>query len=899
MFAELWSDLRYRFRALFRRETLERELDDEVRFHLDRETEKLIAAGLSPSEARRRARLAFGGVDSAKEQSRDVRGTALIESVIQDVRYALRGLRARPAFTAGVVVTLALGIGANTAMFGVVDRLLFRAPPTMRDPGRVHRVYVSWTAHGTRGTQRSLEFARYLDLTRDTRALSGAAAFQTRSLAVGTGDDSREMPVTVASASFFRFFDARPVVGRFFDARDDSIPAGSPVVVLGHAFWQTRFGGRRDVIGRTLQVGNVACTIIGVAPVGFTGMADQGVPALYMPITAYAWSMRSHDYSRNYNWSWLEMIVRRAPGVSVAAANAELTDAFRRSWAPARAADPGWPALDVAQPRAELGPVQLARGPTAGPEARVAMWTWGVAFVVLLVACANVANLLLSRAVQRRREIALRLSLGVSRRRLLRQLLTESLVLAAIGGVAGLVVAWWGGASLRALLLADDPAPAMLTDGRTLLAAAIATLLAATASGIAPALHALRADPARALVVGREAGARRSRLRSALLVFQAALSMVLLVGAGLFVRSLHHVRTMRLGYDVAPVAFVQTDARGVKLTDAEWFTLERRLIDAAAATPGVTSATLTVSVPFWSSEGRGLYVPGVDSVRRLGQFTLQAGSVDYFRTTGTRLLRGRGFERGDGADAPPIMVVSAGMAHALWPRAEAIGQCVRVGADTAPCTTVVGVAEEMRQESLAGTGQYTYYLPIDQYERASGPAGSLFVRVTGDAADYTDLLRRRLQALMPGASYVTVVPLRSIIDPNMVSWQFGATMFTAFGVLALVLAALGLYSVMAYGVAQRQQELSVRLALGATARQLVRLVVSDGVRTVLVGVAAGGVLSLWMGTRISALLFEEPSTDPLVYGVVVLTLVAAALLATAIPAISASRVDPNAALRAD
>ena len=899
MIDELWSDVRYRVRALFRRADVERELDDELRFHLDRETEKLVAAGIPPHEARRRARLAFGGVDAAKEGSRDVRGTALIESVIQDVRYALRGLRARPAFTAGVVVTLALGIGANTAMFGVVDRLLFRAPATMRDPAHVHRVYVSWTADGTRSTQRSLEFARYLDLARGTHAFSDAAAFQTRALAVGSGDDARELPVTVASASYFGFFDAHPVVGRFFDARDDSIPTGSPVVILGHAFWESRFGGRADVIGRTLQVGTTVCTIVGVAPAGFNGTSDQGVPALYMPITVFAWSMSHRDYSHNYNWSWLEMIVRRAPGVSVEGANRELTDAFRRSWTAARAADHGWPTLAAAQPSAELGPVQLGRGPSAGAETRVAMWTWGVALVVLLVACANVANLLLSRAVRRRREIALRLSLGVGRRRLVRQLLTESLVLAALGGAAGLLVAWWGGASLRALLLADDPSPAVLGDGRTLAAAAAATLLAALASGLAPALYALREDPARALVVGRESGARRSRARAALLVFQAALSVVLLVGAGLFVRSLHQVRTMRLGYDVAPVAFVQTNPRGVKLSDAEWLALERRLLDAADATPGIASATPVVSVPFWSTEASGLYVPGVDSVRRLGRFALQAGSADYFRTTGTRLLRGRAFTASDGANAPPVMVVSEGMARALWPRTDAIGKCVRVGADTAACTTVVGVAEEMRLESLTSTNEYMYYLPIDQLEHWRGPAGAFFVRVNGDATDYVDALRRQLQPLMPGSSYVTVVTLQSIVNPSMVSWQFGATMFTAFGALALVLAALGLYSVMSYGVAQRQQELSVRLALGATAGQLVRLVVGDGVRTVLVGLAVGGALSLWLGTRIAGLLFHESPNDPLVYGAVMLVLVVAALLATAIPALSASRVDPNVALRAD
>ncbi len=899
MFDELWSDLRYRVRALLRRDNVERELADEMRFHLEHETEKYERMGLSRAEAERRARLAFGGVERAKEASRDGRGTALIESLGQDFRYAWRGLRSKPAFTAGVVLTLGLGIGVNAAMFGIVDRLLFRPPAFLRDASTTHRVYLSWSESGGQSvTERNTEFARYLDFKRSTHDFSAIAAFQTRRLAVGEATDARERPVTVASASYFDFFNARPLLGRFFTADEDSVPVGKPVAVLGYRFWQTEFGGRADVLGRTVRVDRGVLTIIGVAPDGFAGMADQGIPALYMPITAFAWGMRGRDYSKNYNWGWLELIARRNPGVSLTAANADLNSAYRQSviaeWAlSAKQVD-----LAARRPNASLGPVQLGRGPEAGQDAKVVVWVSGVALIVLLVACANVANLLLSRAVKRRREIALRLALGVSRGRLIRQLLTESLVLAAIGGVVGVAAAQWGGAALRVLFLPDEPGRAgVITDARTLGVALAATLGAAVLTGIVPALIGSRSDLARSLTgASRDSGAARSRARTALLVFQAALSVVLLVGAGLFVRSLQNVRAMRLGYDVGPVSIVSVNFRGTKLSPAETNALGNRLVDAARAIPGVALVSPVASVPFWSNEGRGLYVQGIDSIQKLGRFVLQAGSPDYFRAAGTRILRGRAFDVSDGQNAPRVMVIGDGMAKALWPGEDPIGKCIRISADTAPCTTVVGVAEEMRMRTLADVREHTYYLPMTQYDAAPD---ALLVRVTGDAADFSGIIRRALQPLMPGSAYVNVQALRELVDPSMRGWQFGATMFLAFGVLALALAAVGLYSVIAYGVAQRQKELGVRIALGASRGNVVRLVVRGGVRMVVLGIAIGAMVALWAGHWIEALLFQESPKDPVVYASVAGLLVMVAIVATALPAFGASRVDPNTALRAE
>jgi predicted permease len=385
-------------------------------------------------------------------------------------------------------------------------------------------------------------------------------------------------------------------------------------------------------------------------------------------------------------------------------------------------------------------------------------------------------------------------------------------------------------------------------------------------------------------------------MRTLLLIFQATLSVVLLVGAGLFVRSLHNVRSMRLGYDVGPLLVVSRNMRGVSLTDSQQMALEHEMADEAQATPGVMGATQAASVPFWSNEGRPLFVPGVDTVSKLGRFLLQSGNPGYFKTLGTRVVRGRAFDASDRAGGPRVIVVSEGMANALWPAGEPLGKCVRIGAETAPCSTVIGVAEDIRSRSLGEDHEYTYYLPIAQYD---APTGMLFVRVTGRATEYAEIVRRRLQRLMPGAAYVTVQPLQNMVDPTMQSWRFGATMFVAFGGLALALAGIGLYSMIAYGVAQRRQEIGIRIALGASRANVVRLVVRGGLRLVIVGVIAGGAISLWSGRWLATLLFRESPSDPAVYGGVAAVLIGVSLVATVMPAIAASRLDPNVALRAD
>ena len=902
MLTELWSELRYRVRALFFRDVMEQELDAELRFHIQCEAEKYERLGVPRGEALRRARLAFGGVDRIKEESRDARGTVLVESLLQDVRYAVRGVRAQPGFAAAVALTLALGIGATGVMFGVIDRLLLRPPAYLADATRVHRVYMADTdrERGSAERVRSVtSIARYLDFVRNTRAFTSLVGFTTSRIAVGDGEAAREFPVAGVSAGYFGLFDMRPALGRFFSTSEDSMPTGSPVVVLGYGYWQSQFGGRPDVLGQTVRVGRMLFTIVGVAPEHFIGLRDDVVPAMYLPLTAYAWNARPEDHSSDYHWHLLELAAKRAPGVSVAAANADLTAAFQLSWV-ARGVAESRPYAPIAsaRPRAMLGPVQRERGPLAGPEAKVAVWVTGVAVIVLLIACANVANLLLARAVTRHREIALRLALGVSRGRLARQLATETFVLALLGGFGGLVVAQWGGAAVGALFLPARESAAPIVDGRTLAVTFLATVLAALVTGLAPMAQALRPDLARSLSAGGRdtAGARPTRAHAALLLLQATLSVVLLVGAGLFVRSLQKVRSLPLGYDVDPVLVVTDHLRGMQLTSVETLALERRLTDAARAIPGVVSATPAPSVPFWGYESRALFVDGIDSVSTLGSFVMQAGNSDYFRTVGTRVVRGRGFGAQDAAGAPRVVVVSEGMARTLWPARDPLGRCLRIGADTAPCARVVGVAEDARIQSFSGQREHTYYVPLAQYGH---PTGTILVRVAGDAADYAEAVRRQLQRVMPGAAYVKAAPLRSMVSPRMRSWRLGATMFTAFGGLALVLAAVGLYSVIAYRVLQRRREIGVRLALGAPRGSIIGLVVRGGLRLVIAGVVLGSAIAAATGRRLGALLFGVSPTDPVVYIVVAAVLVVVTIIASALPSLSAARVDPVVTLRSD
>lgn len=896
MLADLVSDVRYRLRAIFHRANVERELDDELRFHLERETEKQLRAGVSRGEAARRARLEFGGVERMKEDTRDSRGVHALETVLRDLRYAIRGLRTHPGFTLAVVATLALGIGANAAMFGLVDRLMLRPPAFMRDPGSVNRINLAYTFRTRPLSGSSLEYKRYLDLTQGSSSLAMSAAFYGDRFAIGTGENAREMRVAAVSASYFDFFDAHPVIGRFIDSTDDAYPAGEQVVVIGSALWKTEYGSRRDVIGQRLMVGAMNATIIGVAPDGFTGLEASEPVVAFVPLTTYA-NLTVPDYALNYEWGWLNMLVRRKPNVSVAAADTDVTKAYIRSWEAERAINPNNAPASAARPHVLVSPIHSLLGPDGGRDAPIVLLIAGVAAIVLLIACANVANLLLARSFRRRREIAVRLAVGVSSSRLMAQMLTESILLALLAGVAGIVIGEAGQGILRRIFLPNASSIGVLDDPRTILFACVVAIITGLLTGIAPALQSGRSDLTTALKSGaREGGPQRSRTRSALLLAQGALSVFLLVGAGHFIRSLQKVASIHLGFDVEPLLYVSPHLRGQHLSTEESRTLQGTLQTRAATIVGVERVTQLTTVPMWQSMSQSFSVPGIDSVERLGHFNLQMATVEYFRTMGTRIVRGRGFDSTDRASSPAVVVVSEGMAKTLWPGSNAIGQCIKFGSDTMPCTSVVGIAENIKANDLIEDNGLQYYRSLEQNKSRDAV---IFIRTRGDARTLAEKVRKELQPLMPGSSYVTVTPMHEIVDPTMSPWRTGATMFLLFGILALMLAAIGLYSVIAYDVAQRTQELALRIALGAHARDVLRMVLAEGLRFGIAGIVIGALIALAAGHWVQPLLYQESAHDPLVFAAVAIVLAVVAVAASAIPAFRATRLDPSIALRTE
>ena len=895
-----------RLRAWARRERLSRELTAELEAHVDLLARDLVREGMAPDEARAAARRQLGNTTALRESSRDAWGFPAVERVLQDLRYAIRGLVHAPGFTVTVILTLGLGIGANAAMFAVIDRLMFRPFPYMRDPGSVHRVYVE-TNVTRRFTNSTIPYTRYVDLTRASRSFAQHAVVSEWRLAVGLGAATRVTKVAGVSASFFSFFDMRPERGRFFGPAEDQIPMGSPVAVLAWNYWRTAFG-ERDVLGQVIRVGSLDYTIIGVAPQDFVGTVQGRPPEIFVPVTTVPANMQPYNkdtYFTAYNWDWVEVLVRRKPGVSESAASAELTVAYKQSRRIQRETNPRVLPDSVAHPRAMVAALRSAAGPSPGPESRVLMWTVGVAAIVLLIACANVANLMLARVLRRQREIAVRLALGVSRARLVGQFVLEAMLLAGIGIAAGLLFAQWGGAAIRQLLLPEGSTFQLATDWRTIRLASALALAAALLTTIGPAVLAARSNLTSSLRTGARGGAyRRSRLRSALLVMQGALSVVLLIGAGLFVRSFKRVLEIPLGYDASRVVEIYPDFRELTLDSTSRDVAYANLMATARSIPATEGATRVNSL-FFRTNTAYLRVPGIDSVEQLGRFNVQVNSPEYFDVMGTRIIRGRAFTERDGPGAPPVAIVSNAMARVLWPGHDALGQCLQVSWRVeqnvpvpAPCSTVIGIAEDAAYQSVTDEQRFVYYLNADQM--GSGWAGRIFVRLAGRPTP-TELERVRsaMQAAMPGNGFVVVRPLQEVIDDQSRSWRLGATLFVAFGGLAVIVAAVGLYGVIAYTVAQRMHELGMRIALGARSGHIVQLVLKQGIGFAAGGVAIGLVLALIASRWIEPLLYKQSPRDPLVFIGVSVLMIAVGMVASFGPAWRAQRADPNSALRSD
>jgi putative ABC transport system permease protein len=895
-------------RRLFRRGSVDDDIREELEAHLAMRAELNEASGMTPEEARHAARRQFGNTTAVQERLHDFNGFGWFDTVSGDVVYAVRGFRRSLGLSLTAVLTIAIGVGAVASMFGIMRSLLLAPPPYVADPDRVMRLHQLFPPAAERqDPPRPMGLTSYPFYERmavHATTLEGVAAYQDRELAAGSGPEARMTRAVVVSAGFWRTLGVNPALGRFMTDAEAHPATGSRVVVLGHAFWRGRFGGRTDAVGQTLRIKGNPYEIIGVAPRGFRGVERADVD-LWLPLFVQgdgdARAANWHSFGTSYN---LRVVMRLKAGVTEDQAVADLT-ALQRVFLvdtytsvfkdPARLER-------YRQARVLLGPLTGGLGDDLRriPEARVTTWLVGIAVILVAVSCANVAGLLLLRAMRRRREIALRLALGVSRTRLACQLLTESTVLACAGGLAALAMIVLGGAWLQRTILPQMAwEPSVMVDPGVLAVTVLSTLAAALVAGIAPLSYAC-ADVLPGL---REAGpgalVRRPRLQSVLLAVQVSFSIVLLVGAGLFVRSVRNVEGLDIGLDRDGVLAVSIDFSGTGRSVAEVATFFERARDRASAIPGVARASLSRNIPLRVASGGGaVRLPG-----REAPLTQSGGGTPYvnyvtpgfFETTGMRMLQGREFVDADRLGGR-AMIVNATMATAGWPDGSPIGECVYLGKDQA-CTTIVGVvADAVRFNILDEPRHLYYYRPLDATE--AGPR-ALLIRMTPGVGRIDADIRRALLDLEPNLPFVRIETMGAELDDQVRPWHLGASVFTAFATLAIVLALVGLFSAVSYGVSQRVPEFAVRLALGAKRSSLVTVVVRDGLRHAVTAVVAGLLVAAVASRFIADLLYEVSPHDPAVFASIAIGVPVVAALASVLPARRAVRIQPVDALRAD
>jgi len=892
--------------ALRRRDLTEVEVDEELRFHIESRIEQLVARGLTRDQAAADARRRFGlswddavarvhAAGHAREKRLDM--TERLNAVWSDLTCAMRTLWRQPAFAFVVVLTFAFGIGANATMFGVIDRLLLRPPPHVGTPGELFEVGHFARFLGEEELWTSFPYPFYAALRADSNTFSHVGAVGgANMLTLGTGPSASQVIGAFATADYFRALQTTPALGRFFTPAETGEVGTADVAIVSYGFWQRHFGGDRGALGEPLRVGPRTYTVIGVTREEFTGVDPRHID-VWMPLPAVESSglHKGHEWRTDWGGNWLLVYVRMRPGLTPAAAVERATAAYitgSEAWA--RKAR-----LKAERTRFVLTSVLPSARSADSRQARVTLLLLAVSAVVLLIACANVASLLLARGTERRREMAVRLALGISRARLVRLLVAETVVLATVGGIVAVAVAHWGLLLLHATLLADYAWTESVFDARMLTAMVIMVLGTTALAGLAPALRSSRPDVVASLKASSRVGSvSTSRTRTALMILQAALSVVLLVGAGLFVRSLRQASGVKLGYDRARVIAATMDLIAWGETPAERLALYSAMRDRVTALPGVASVTLASTHPLqgWGFAMR-VRVPGRDSLPRapLGgpQFNGVAGA--YFETLGLSLVDGRSITSGDVARDANVAVVSEAMARAYWPAERAIGRCLMLGHDSA-CTTIVGVAADAVEWVEGEQPRFLIYRPISEQM----PVNTMLVRSAGvDARVLVTPIRRAMQATAANLPYADVQTLEEAFAPQVRLWRLGAVLFSLFGALALLIASVGLYSSISYAVTQRRHEFGVRMALGAQVGDVLQLVMTQGVRAALGGVVVGSVAALLAGRFVTDLLFQTSPRNPMVFAVVTGLILAIAAVATFIPAWRASRVDPVAALRAE
>jgi predicted permease len=891
---------------------MEAELDEELRAHLERQVEKYIQSGLPSEQAARRARLEFGGLEQVKEECRDARGVNLVETLIQDVRYGLRMLAKNPGFTAVAVLTLALGIGANTAIFTLVDAVMLKSLP-VANPQELYRVgngdncCMIGEFQGNWGIYSHSLYQQFRDHTPE---FSQMAAFQAGlgDLSVRRGGASQLAEAYVGefvSGNYFTMFGVSASAGRLIAPTDDR-PGAPPVAVMSYRAWQQHFGFDPSVIGATFIINTMPFTVAGIAPPGFFGDTLRSDPPDFWLSLSTEPALNGQNSVLNHaSMHWLCIIGRLKPGAQPASVQSELT-AELQHWQGAQ------PDL-TAHNRSELGKQHLVLVPGGGGVARLQADSAtglrllvAISGLVLLIACATVANLMLARGAARRTETAIRTALGAPRRRLIRQMLTESILLALLGGAAGLIVAWSGArAILEIAFRGAGYVPISPNPSLSVLGFAFAvSLVTGIIFGVAPAWVASRCDPAEALRgAGRSTHDRSSLPRKSLVVFQVALSEVLLIGAGLLTQTLRNLEHQNFGFETQGRVIARVDPALAGYKPEQLYALYQQLPQRLTQIPGVLSAAYSLYSPMrgtnWDDyihvEGRPFDARDDASFDRV--------SPHYFETIGTRLWRGRVITEEDTPTSPQVAVINQTFARKYLPNQDPIGK--HFGFLKPSEFEIVGVVEDAKYQDARGPAYPTFFLPFLQKAKdpklfwleSSQYIGDIELRVAGRPEDLNAEVRRTLADIDPNLTVLDMKSLSEQVAQNFNEDRLVARLTELFGALALILACVGLYGVTAYSVARRTNEIGIRMALGADRKRVLALVLRGALGLIVLGLAIGIPAALAGGRVLASLLYGVKGSDPLTLGLGAVVLAICALIAAFVPARRGTKVDPIVALR--
>ena len=877
-----------RLASFFRRRRLEDDLDDELRSHLEMSIELNLRRGMSPAAARREALRSFGGVEQTKEIYRDQRGLPMIETTLQDLRFGLRMLRRSPGFSILAILCLTLGIGANAAVFSWVEGILFRPYPLVSHQERL--LALAGTARDEKSTETS--WPDLLDLQRNCKFLDALFVSKITGATLSIGERADITTGSIVSANYFDAIGVHPILGRGFEPGEDAGRNAHPVAVISYQLWQSRFKGDQQVIGKTQRFNNVLHTIVGVAPQGFYGTFVGWAMNFWVPA-----SMEEAFEAEGYKLEdrgarWAEAYVRLKPGLTRDQAQQEISVIASRLEADYPETNRGrgikvWP----------LWQTPFNNAGTLLPTLEIML---AVVAFVLLIACANVGNLLLVRSFARRHEMTVRLAIGAGRGRLLKQLLTEGLIVSALGAAGGMLVAYWCRHALVLLLPARSGIAMHLPgeiDGRVLALSAGVCLIATLIVGLVPAFQTRNLDLAGALKAessGVVGGRGRAWVRSSLVVLQVCLSFILLVGAALLMQSLQKIRTTSPGFTTTGVleTGVSVVAAGYDVPRAKIF--QDELIERVRSLPGVESAAYARLAPlgYGSYSSTPIAVDGYEPPPN-EQPTAEYNQVSpaYFATLGIPLISGREFTRADDENAPLVAIVNETMVARYWRGQNPIGQRLQV---KGKWVQVAGVSADSKYESMRENPKPFFYVPLRQ-DFARGPG--LNIRTTQPLQTIQAAVTREVRAIDSNLALYEMITLQEQVDRSTSPQLVAVTLVTILGGLALLLASIGLYGVMSYAVSQSTRELGLRMALGAGASNLLRLVMSRGLAMMAAGVIIGAAVAFGLTRLLGNLLYKVSPHDPLAFGSAFAVMTITAIAACVLPAWRATRTDPARVLR--